>query len=209
DFELMSMKPDGSDSKELPRLFAGDVQGYQTYSARLSPDGKRVVFGKAVQKVADNGSPAIYPPDTLFLRDPQKSAESQQLAHFTDSELHHWVWSPDGAKIAVISWDKENRTRNWIVDVKSRDVTEVKLPKYKFRDKEHAMGIRDWSPDGKTFAATGDGLHLVKADGTHIKRLFDAGQAHLGHCRFSPDGRKILFIASEKDAGNLSLRTID
>src|SRR5262249_48107985 len=113
------------------------------------------------------------------------------------------------AKIAVISWDKENRTRNWIVDVKSRDVTEVKLPKYKFRDKEHAMGIRDWSPDGKTFAATGDGLHLVKADGTHIKRLFDAGQAHLGHCRFSPDGRKILFIASEKDAGDLSVRTID
>jgi Tol biopolymer transport system component len=61
------------------------------------------------------------------------------------------------------------------------------------------MAMQAWSPDGKQFAASGNGLHLVTADGTAVRRLTPAGMSVMGGtCQFSPDGRRVLFVKVNK-----------
>src|SRR5207253_2728779 len=91
--------------------------------------------------------------------------------------------------------------RNWVVDLKTTKVTEVKLPRVKLEDKEYAMVIQAWSPDGKWFLASGDGLYLVKLDGSAPRRLTkDCSRMLGGTCRFSPDGRRSAYCVTLLDA---------
>jgi Tol biopolymer transport system component len=65
--------------------------------------------------------------------------------------------------------------------------------------KEYSMGIEAWSPDGKRFLANGDGLHLVKTDGTAPEHVTREQEGILcGHSQFSADGRKVLFLVMHK-----------
>ena len=107
------------------------------------------------------------------------------------------MWSPDGIKFAFTSWDAENKVRNWVADVKGKKAEEVKLPKVKTEESgECQVAVEDWSPDGRWFAAAGDGIHLVKTDGSTARRLT---RIRGGGCRFSPDGRKVLFVGDNVD----------
>src|SRR5262249_40127994 len=106
-----------------------------------------------------------------------------------------FFWSTDGDKLAFVTWDKENNTRNWVTDVKTKKTDEVKLPRYKFEDKEYMMGVEAWSPDGKWFLANGGGLHVVGTDGTGANGVTKEEKGILaGSCSFSPDGRRVLFV---------------
>ncbi len=202
--ELVSTQPDGLQKQEHGKNYE---QGYQVDSARLSPDGKRLAFGKAVSRKDGLG---VHPPDNIYLRDLTKDAKPELLVHLDGQKFVNWVWSPDGAKMAITAWDTQENIRNWIVDVKTKKVEEVKLPRFKFKDLlkdwgEIQMGIEAWSPDGKRFLAVGDGrhgLHLVKTDGSDAKRLtaFPAS-SFMGHARFSPDGSKVLFVVASREKG--------
>src|SRR5262249_20171105 len=124
---------------------------------------------------------------------------SSLLANLPDAEIHNWVWSADGTKLAFCSWDAQNKTRNWIVNVKTKELEALKLPKVKGEDhQEFQMSIEDWSPDGRWFVASGYGLFLVRPDGSASRRLTEILTSS-GCTRFSPDGRKVLFVGSNKD----------
>jgi RNA polymerase sigma factor (sigma-70 family) len=189
---LTSLAPDGLKPKDLPAL-ADEGMGYQPHSARLAPDGKSVAFGSSVLK-DEGGQLSSHPPDKIFLRDLTKAAPAKVVMEMPGVELHNWCWSPDGRQLAFTSWDGENNTRNWVVDVKTKKVQRLRLPRFKRDDKEYEMGIQAWSPDGKSLLAVGNGFHLVKADGSAPRRLTPDGKGLLsGTCQFSPDGRKVLF----------------
>jgi Tol biopolymer transport system component len=192
-----TVQPDGKGEKDLGRVANEDIR-FQPYSARLSPDGKRLAFGKAVEKRTADGI-GVWPPDRLYVRDMNGAAAGELVATKEGTELHNWVWSPDGTKLAFHAWDKEGGS-NCVVDVKTKKVEEVKLPRFKYEGKEYYPSIQAWSPDGKWFLACGDGLLLVKTDGSAPRRLFkDFHSLMNSTCRFSPDGRKVLFVGVNKD----------
>jgi Tol biopolymer transport system component len=189
---LASVQPDGKDTKRLRQI--SDVVNYQSHSACLSPDGNRLAFGKAVVKDMDGGK-AVLPPEAIYVRDLTKDDDGEVVAELAGTELHNWCWSPEGTRLAFTSWDGAHYRRNWVVDLKTKKVNEVKMPRFKAEDKEYSMGIQAWSPDGGWFLANSNGLCLVKTDGTGAKRLTEAGKNLIGGtCRFSPDGRMVLFV---------------
>jgi Tol biopolymer transport system component len=197
DMKLTTTKPDGSEPDELADITQDAIDGYQSHSARLSPDGKRLAFGKAVRRVIGGGL-AVTPPEKLYLRD-LASGKDLLVADMTGRELHNWYWSADGSQLAFTTWDQEHFGRNWVVEVKTKKVREVKLPRFKAEGKEYGMSIQAWSPDGKHFLANGDGLFVVKADGSDPKRITPADVKIMGGtCQFSPDGRRVLFAKVNK-----------
>jgi RNA polymerase sigma factor (sigma-70 family) len=197
--DLITIQPDGKKPENLAALASKDILGYQPHSARLSPDGKRLAFGIAVMK-QERDVLGVHPPDKILLRDVARSAPGEVLVEMPGVNLNTWCWSPDGRKLAFWSWDKDHHARNWVVDVKSKKVERLKLPRIKVDGKEQEMGVEAWSPDGKAFLAFGAGLHLVKADGASARRLTgERGDVLTGSARFSPDGRKVLFTTLNPD----------
>ncbi|MCI0640347.1 MAG: sigma-70 family RNA polymerase sigma factor [Gemmataceae bacterium] len=195
---LHSVEPDGKKETALARAHQRDDYYYQIHSACLSPDSKRLAFGLA--RFADNG---IYPPDKLRIRDVTKSEESSVVADMAGAELHSFVWSPDGKKIAFSSWDAETKRRNWIVDVETKKTQPLKLPMVKDeKDGAYEMTVCDWSRDGKHFLAVGNGVYLVNVEGKLVRRLSPEPSIFFGAARLSPDGKKALFVSSNKDHSN-------
>jgi Tol biopolymer transport system component len=192
---LSVMQPDGQKPKSFARVLA--QEGYfQPLSMRLAPDSNRLAFG-----LGEFRGNSMFPPSKIYLLKVSDEKGSNLIANLPGVELHNWAWSPDGAKLAFSSWDAQNKTRNWIVDVRSKELEEVKLPKVKTDEQGgYQMSVEDWSPDGRWFVAGGDGLFLVRPDGSASHRLTEAQIMISGGCtRFSPDGRKILLIGSNKD----------
>ncbi len=206
---MTAMAPDGKDAKLLPGFAANDDYYYQPRSARLSPDGKRLAFGKA-ELVINGNSRGVYPPNKIYVRDVNKSEPAELVVDMPGVELHNWVWSPDGNKLAFVSWDKDNPTRNWIVDLKTKKVAAVTFPKVKTEKfGEIEPGIQDWSPDGAWFALGAQGLYLAKTDGSGMRKVTEGTHNVFGgSCRFSPDGKRLLFVTYNENKSN-TLYTVD
>jgi Tol biopolymer transport system component len=186
------IRPDGRKRSEFP-LDLVRLGHFQPHSARISPDGRRLAFGRGELREG-----AMYPPSDIHAADLTKARAVESLADLPGAELHHWAWSRDGRKLAFCSWDADNHTRNWVMDVRTKKTEEVKLPFVKAKVGKSQMGVEDWSPDGKSFVVAGGGVHVVRTDGSGAKRLTAADLlVHGGTCRFSPDGRKVLFVATE------------
>ena len=90
---------------------------------------------------------------------------------------------PDPNKVAA---------RHAVIDVKTREITELKLPEDHY--------VTDWSRDGKVFVTTRvwprAGVFLMNHDGTGLKSLTEkrlrAGEYGVAG-RLSPDGKRLLF----------------
>jgi RNA polymerase sigma factor (sigma-70 family) len=210
-FELTSLLPDGTDAKQRGQIPPAHLLGYQSHQTRFSPDGKWIAFGKAV---IDNAS--VGPPSTVYLWEIGQAAPPEPLVEMAGLEFHSWIWSPDGKKLAICSWDKNHSVRNWVVDIKTKKVEEIKMPRFKHGDKEYTMAVQAWSPDGAWLLANGNGLHLIKLDGSASRRLTRSESKNLlgGTCRFSPDGRRILYTGvhykeGEKPQRHQTLYVVD
>lgn len=213
DLELCKVLPGEGVITHLPKMAEEGLNGYQIQSDRLSPDAKQIAFGRAVIKKTASGF-GTFPPDAIYLRNITTSDPAERLVMLEESEIRNFFWSPDGLWIAYTSWDEQHGIRNWVVDSKTKQVHEVKLPRRTIGGKEVALQIAAWTPDGKWFAAS-DGvlLYLVQMDQTGPtwswsgrKRLTKEEQPILGgSCSFSPDGRNILFVVVEQGL-RMSLR---
>jgi Tol biopolymer transport system component len=203
DHRINTMSPDGNDPKVLPPFAVDDDYYYQVHSARLSPDGKRLAFGKAVL-VLEGNTGAVYAPNKILIREIAKSEPAETVVDMSGVELHNWVWSPDGGKLAFVSWDEKNRSRNWIVDLKTKKVESVTFPKVKTEKYgEIEPNIQAWTPDGARFVVSAQGLYLAKTDGSDMRPLTQ-GPVNLvgGTCRFSPDGKQLLYVTYNENKSN-------
>ncbi|HEX5442389.1 MAG TPA: M56 family metallopeptidase [Pirellulales bacterium] len=129
------------------------------------------------------------------------------------------VWSADGKQLVVTeerNIDKDPsqpRTapawhdETWRLDADGRNAVKLPIP--------DTDGVADWSPDGQWFIATSDRhppygrgyqLYLMKTDGTQQRRLTKGGLNV--YARFSPDGKKVLYLHQTRAAGN-SIWTVD
>jgi serine/threonine-protein kinase len=158
-------------------------------SVRFSPDGERIatqVFnpGKNTQDLW------IYEPArglrTRFTLDPS--------IHFAP------IWSPDGSQITFTS----NQKGHYDLYVKPANLSQPEQPLLQ-NENDMDKGAEDWSPDGKFLlyshipqgvtggARLGD-LWILPFSGDRKPVLFlSAGNATIGHFRFSPDGRWVAY----------------
>ncbi len=134
DWDLFLIRPDGSQRRAIT-----DTRQYNEAGVRFSPDGKRILYYRMPSTAAvDNND---YGTHELAISD----ADGGHPAVF--GRGFSWAsWGPDGTQLACL--DKSGIR---IVDVASRTLVR-QLPR---RGIVQQLG---WSPDGKWFAGTANGL---------------------------------------------------
>jgi RNA polymerase sigma factor (sigma-70 family) len=188
---LTFISPDGKEEKRVSQnrgeFFPGDTW--------LSPDGKR--YATLIQ-VERNPPPGRDPRRKVYVRGLDEAEPGIDLG----VEAQRLTWSPDSKQLVAVDFahgddPKSLQFITWLVDVATRNKTQLKLPEKHF--------VCDWSRDGKYFLTTRmefdknpptARLCLVSRDGTEVRELTDGKQlAAFG--RLSPDGRKVLYLGTD------------
>jgi hypothetical protein len=134
DWDLFRMRPDGSDRKALTQ-----TRDYHEAGVRFSPDGKRILYYRIPRgQPVDNNTYGTY---ELVIADADGSHATIYGREFP------WAsWGPEGTRLACLR--KEGIA---IIDVESRRVLR-QVPRRKI------VQQLAWSPDGRSFAGTANGL---------------------------------------------------
>jgi hypothetical protein len=174
DWDLFLMRPDGSARHALT-----DTREFNEAGGRFSPDGKKLLYYRMAKSDAvDNNTYGTF---DLVLADSNGSNTVVCGRNFP------WAsWGPDGRQLACLAPKGIQ-----IVDVSSRQVVRT-LPR------QGMVQQLVWSPDGKVFAGTANGLGAY----WNIGRLADGGgkinavsETERYNCtpEWHPDNRHILY----------------
>ncbi len=192
------------------RITAGDGKAsYDEHGVAWSPDGKQIAFLSDREKKEQL---------QLYIA-PADGGPARQVTH-VKGLLDDARWSPDGKQVAIL-FTEDLPQRAGPLDPVPPDsgVLESKIYEQRLTVVDAATGaVRqlspkdmyvyeyDWSPDGRSFAATaaagaGDDnwwiaqLHTVSAATGEMKAIYKPGvQQQIAAPRWSPDGRSIVFI---------------
>ncbi len=188
---LTLIGPDGKDEKQVSK----NRDKFMPGPAWLSPDGRRIAFLVQVGiEVIEN----VNSRQKVYVRGLDEAEPGTDV----NVEAQHVAWSPDGRQLVAAEYfgakdPRDVKITNWLVDLKTKEKTALKLPD------NHA--VRDWSRDGKYFLTlsygfTEDGptwhLHLMNRDGSEARALTD-GSHPVDGGRLSPDGRRLLYLAPD------------
>jgi beta-lactamase regulating signal transducer with metallopeptidase domain/Tol biopolymer transport system component len=170
------------------------------HAPRVSPDRQTVVFSRLNE--------GLWNCDTGGSNNPGRIS----------NKVGRPNWSPDGKHLVATrqqDLDKDDKPRTtpawkdetWRLDADGRNPLKLAIP--------DTDSVEDWSPDGQWFVTCSDRhppygrgyqLYLMKTDGTAQRRLTQGGLNV--YSRFSPDGKKILYLHQTAKAGN-SIWTVD
>jgi len=165
--------------------------GARDKDAAWSPDGKQIAY------LSDNNGEY-----NIFITEPKWGNKTKQLTQLGKGYRHTLRWSPDGKKIAYT----DQTLRCYILDVESRDITEVDKAEYENIDVSlDVKPIYDftWSPDSRYLAYS-------KMTKEHIYQVFIYDlNTEKSHCIsnglfndfqpvFSPDGRRLFFVSNRR-----------
>jgi Tol biopolymer transport system component len=129
--------------------------------------------------------------------------DGSDVTRLTDDDANDFdpSWSPDGEKIAFVSFrDGSNNMEIYVMNSDGTDQTRL-TDNYDALDREPS-----WSPDGEkiSFASNRDGnyeIYVMNADGTDQTRLTDNDDALDREPSWSPDGEKIAFVSDRDSIG--------
>jgi TolB protein len=174
-----------------------------------SPDGKRIAFVRTLGPVPPGRQPRIA---GIFVvnADGTNVRQLTQRRGTSVTEDHAPSWSPDGKRIALVSVNITAKPAGAsVIYVVNADGTHPRA----VRSMPHGWpgaGAPSWSPDGKRILystyclfgncgqrATGAQLFSVGADGKNPRQLTRVAGNALGG-RWSPDGRKIVFVRNPR-----------
>lgn len=166
---------------------------YQALSARLSPDGALLAFGQA-----NMGTP----PSKIQVRNLHKEDAPKVLVDMAGKELSSWSWSPDGKMLSFAVWGEQpGKYTPYVVDVASGKAQKVVLPVLKGKGPEgFGTLIHAWSPDGLWLVFARGHFFIVHPQTKDARQLNAEPIGFLaGSCRFSPDGKKLLYVGGGKE----------
>ena len=175
---LVSMKPDGSDRKEI--LSSTDSL---LLSPVVSPDGKKIAFSLGMYF-----RPSGHPTGQIGIMN--ADGTNVQYSGVANTNSGFPTWSPDGKNIVysqdahLVVWNLESgQRRNLTMPGAQRDT------------------FPQWSPKGDWIAFSSDRdsdedfkLFLIRPDGTGLHRLTD--KSGDSHCSWSPDGDWLIFSSA-------------
>ena len=170
----------------------------------FSPDGSEIVYATSFSPKAaiyavssDGGAPRL-------IRRATRRVFLPELRRSFLTDVYHPALSPDGTQIGYFDGMGDHSHNLWVMNA---DGTERRL----LLDHEVArpghMYALTWSPDGEWLAfETGDGIYLVRPDGSGLRRVVEKGFFSAAHAvQWSPDGSRIAYLRG----GALSIVNVD
>jgi Tol biopolymer transport system component len=220
---IHSMDPDTGEVQEIPTRGAD-------FWPDLTPDGKTLVFNsvrdgdQAIYTAAPDGSNATrisqgpvgwqntLSPDgrwVVYVGGDKSNAYRMPIDGGPAQVLNDRICegdvavSPDGAWVAVETWDPESSTRG--VDIFPFEGGAVKQ-----RLDIRPSGIR-WSQDGRSLTAVmfedgADNLFEIPLDGGERKQLTFFDEPFIGDFAWSPDGKRIVLVRGSTDTDLVLLK---
>ncbi len=174
DWDLFLMRPDGSHRRNLT-----NTPDTSEMAARFSPDGKHLLYYRMPKaETLDNNKYGLY---ELVISNADGSGP---VSYGTDFP---WAsWSPDGKQLSTLGWAGIQ-----IMDLATRRVVR-KL------DRKGIVEQLFWSPDGKAFTGTANGLGEHWAIGRMDASTGELLRVSDGDCfnctsDWFPDGRHIVY----------------
>lgn len=173
-----------------------------SYQPAWSPDGQAIVLVSSnnLAVIDLNGTP-------LRQITNQANAESGDYGYANPS------WSPDGSYIAFEGYHRPTRNSDiFIVDASCADPAScLNLFPINSGADEHSY---DWSPDSQSIvcASTRQGLFslfMMDIGSGDIQRLTSSDTLYSVNPRWSPDGRKIIALSSNRDGSESFIDLID
>src|SRR5262249_624233 len=186
---------------------AGDGKGRRERDIAWSPDSKSIAF---LSDAAQERQLEIYVA-------PSSGGGARQITRVS-GQLEHLAWSPDGKSIAFLYIEGSTQEAGALVPYKlDSGLVEEKIEEQRIAIADGKMGdVRqvspanlyvyeyDWSPDGKSFAASGaEGsgtnnywmaqLYTIRADGGAATSIWKP-PLQIASPRWSPDGRSVAVI---------------
>jgi len=168
------------------------------YFPSLSPDGKYVVFVSNRNYLENNHYSSVK--TDIFIMDIGGSNTKQLTENPSLNSMP--TWSPDGKHIAFVSNRNGGIPHVFVIDSDGSNLRQLTFGNYDISPA--------WSPDSQHIAFISNRLddsnitkhfaiYTVKADGTDEKRLTNTFSSEEIALDWSPDGKKILFLADPKD----------
>ena len=197
--EIYVVNADGTGRRNLTRNAGYDA------GAVWSPDGQKIAYiGSRGKGSGPWGKADIYVMNA-------DGSSQQRLTPNPQADLHP-VWSPDGRQIAFTSW----HSPNWDIWVMNADGSGLENLT-KSRAQEWAY---TWSPDGRKLAFVrtrnttersdrGWELYVVNADGSGQRRLLRTARPINAPPAWSPDERRLLFVALDPTGDNSEISVMN
>jgi TolB protein len=187
--EIYVMNADGSDVKRMTRASGRSI------GPAWSPDGSRIIFS------SDRGK-GLH----LYVMSADGSDQAMLIKEPAEATTYYNpIWSPDGKKVVFYSEKGDNKDQIWVVRT---DGTNLKL----LTNNVGHNVYPSWSRDGRKILFTADrgevrgGIYVMNADGSNLTRV---GSMTASMARWSPDGKKIAFIAGDYPVSDINVMNAD
>lgn len=177
DLELFSVRPDGSERRQIT-----DGEG-NAFNPSSHPSRNGVIYSRFI---GDDKS-SIYYIDLA-------SGKEFQLSPTDSYRYISAVFSPDGEKIAFVRSEiKEGKEGKGKIGVTDPHFTESRM----LSTADHAPQMLTWTPDGKSlifsdgYQGSKNDLFKVDINSSDVTRLTDIQDEHIYFSTFSPDGQYV------------------